>query len=71
MSRIVNISDAPRLLQPGVGLGSPGGLRNPSAGASQLGNTFFVQIYSCSRGMLINELRCYCANRILLQPSVL
>ncbi|KAI9552520.1 hypothetical protein GHT06_022886 [Daphnia sinensis] len=27
---------APRLLQPGVGLGSPGGLRNPSAGASQL-----------------------------------
>ncbi|XP_045034065.1 protein quaking isoform X2 [Daphnia magna] len=29
-------SYAPRLLQPGVGLGSPGGLRNPSAGASQL-----------------------------------
>ena len=35
--------DAPRLLQPGVGLGSPGGLRNPSAGASQLGNVLFIQ----------------------------
>ncbi len=54
--------DAPRLLQPGVGLGSPGGLRNPSAGASQLGNLsslFCFLVYDRKTNRLTCPFHCF------------
>ncbi len=55
-------ADAPRLLQPGVGMGSPSGLRNPSASASQLGITYIFFLWICSNFVFL-------LIRVLFQPG--